>query len=98
MKPSSRKNSEKEAPRPPSDLAKLALRSLNHHIREAATEESTITLDMVGRTFPVHTGGRRLSLYVTKKMIGRKLGEVARAHPRKADPAAKGDKTVKPKA
>lgn len=41
MKQSSKKNSEKETPLPPSDLAKLGLLSLNQHIKEAAAKGET---------------------------------------------------------
>ena len=40
------------------------------------SRRSTITPDMVGLTFGVHNGKRHLPVYVTKNMVGHKLGEL----------------------
>lgn len=39
--------------------------------------ECTITPEMVGFTFGVHTGKEHIPVYVTEEMVGHKLGEFA---------------------
>ena len=39
------------------------------------SRRSTVTDEMVGRTLAVHNGSKFVSVHVTRKMIGHKLGE-----------------------
>ena len=39
------------------------------------SRRSTITPDFIGHTFNVHNGKAFVSVYVTEKMVGHKLGE-----------------------
>ena len=41
------------------------------------SRSSTIYPDMVGHTIAVHDGRKHIPIYVSKKMIGHKLGEFA---------------------
>ena len=41
------------------------------------TRRSTITPDFIGHTFSVHNGKSFISVHVTEKMVGHKLGEFA---------------------
>jgi small subunit ribosomal protein S19 len=41
------------------------------------SRRSTITPDFVGHTFAVHNGNKFIPVYVTKFMVGHKLGEFA---------------------
>ncbi|MGB9749855.1 MAG: 30S ribosomal protein S19 [Caldisericia bacterium] len=41
------------------------------------SRDSTITEEMVGHTIAVHNGKTHIPVYITKAMIGHKLGEFA---------------------
>src|SRR2546421_12466771 len=62
---------------------------------KTGSRRSTITPEMVGRTFGVHNGKRHIPIYVTENMVGHKLGEFPQTLTFKGHSGTKAEKTAK---
>ena len=52
-----------------------AVRTQNRKVIKTWSRRSTILPEMVGQTFAVHNGKKFIPVFVTKNMVGHKLGE-----------------------
>ena len=68
------------------------VRTKSKKVLKTWSRRSTVTPDMVGITFAVHSGRKFLPVFVTENMVGHKLGEFA---PTRTFHGHSGDKKVK---